>query len=202
MPLQLFRGYYFGNKELRIMQMARFFQAVCFGCLIVFLCYPLELHAQSKPKDVAGLIQCSVETETGTWSLGTPLSVTVKIKNISNGPIDIVGGYSLELTRADDQPIKYWSPVNILDGTPLKLDAGKVPQGAVHLESHETKVINLDVTKLFWDRNSSSVWPKRRLFEVVPKGNYDLVFDVETDRRKNSDKVTHIASNKIGIVVR
>jgi len=187
------------------MQMARCLQAVCFGCLILFLCHPLELHAQSKPKDVADLIQCSIETETGTWSLGTPLSVTVKIKNISNGSVDIVGGYSLELTRADDSPMKYWSPVNILDGTPLKLDAGKVPQGAVHLESHETKAINLDVTKLFWDRSISSVWPNRRLFEVVPKGNYDLIFDVETDRRQNLDNIpiiTHIASSKIGIVVR
>ena len=73
------------------------------------------------------------------------------------------------------------------------------------LKPHETKTINLDVAKLFWNRNISSVWPNRRLFEVVPKGNYDLSFDVETDRRNNSDNipiVTHIASNKIGIVVR
>ena len=187
------------------MKIARCLQTVCFVCLILFLCYPLELHSQSRPKEVAGLIQCSIETETGTWALGRPLSVTVKIKNISNGPIDIVGGYSLELTRADDPPMKYWSPVNIQGGTPLKLEAGKVPRGAVHLESHETKAINLDVTKLFWDRDISSVWPNRRLFEVVPKGNYDLIFDVETDSRKNSDNiptVTHLASNKIGIVVR
>ena len=184
------------------MQIAR---CLRFGCLILLLCYPLELHPQSRPKDVASLIQYSIETETGTWSLGDPLSVTVKIKNISNGPVDVVGGYSFELTRVDGPPMMYWSPVNILDGTPLKLEAGKVPQGAVHRESHETKAINLDVTKLFWDRNISSVWPNRRLFEVVPKGNYDLIFDVETDRRKNSENipiVTHIASNKIGIVVR
>ena len=187
------------------MQIARCLQTLCFGCLILFLCYPLELHAQSKPKDVAGLIQCSIETETGTWSRENSLSVAVKIKNISNGPVDLVGGYSFQLTRVDDPPMAYWSPVNILDGTPLKLDAGKVPEGAIHLEPHETKAINLDVTKLFWNRNISSVWPNQRLFEVVPKGNYDLIFDVETHRRKNSDNipiVTHIASNKVRIAVR
>src|SRR6266480_1991503 len=186
------------------MQIARSLQTLCCGCLILFLCYPLELHSQSRPKDVSGLIQCSIETENGTWSVGNPLSVTLKIKNISNGPVDIVGGYSFELTRADDPPMKYWSPVNILDGTPLKLEAGKVPQGAVHLEPHETKAINFDVTKLFWNRNFSSVWPNQRLFEVVPKGNFDLIFEVETDRRKNSDNipiVAHIASNKVRIAV-
>ena len=187
------------------MQIARRLQTLGFSCLLLLLCYPLELHAQSAPKDVAGLIQCSIETETGTWSRENPLSVAVKIKNISNGPVDLVGIYSFQLTRADGPPMAYWSPVNILDGTPLKLEAGKVPEGAIHLEPHETKTIDLDVSTLFWNRNISSVWPTQRPIEVVPKGNYDLIFDVETDRRKNSDNipiVTHIASNKVRISVR
>jgi len=187
------------------MQIARCLQTLCFGCLISFLCYSLELHAQSKPKAVAGLIQCSIETETGTWSREKPLSVAVKVKNISNGPVDLIGGYSLQLTTVDDPPMTYWSPVNILDGTALELQAGKVPEGAIHLEPHETRAINLNVTKLFWNRNISSIWPNYRLFEVVAKGNYDLIFDVETDRRKNSDNipiVTHISSNKVRVAVR
>jgi hypothetical protein len=99
----------------------------------------------------------------------------------------------------------YWSPVNILNRTALKLDAGKVPEGAIHLELHEIKPIDLDVAKLLWNRNISSVWPNHGLFEVVPKGNYDLIFDIETDRRTNSDNnpiVAHIVSNKVRIVVR
>ena len=186
------------------MQIARCFQTLCFGCLILFLCYPVELHAQSKPKDVAVPIQCSIETEPGTWSRGNVVSVTVRIKNIADAPVDIVGHYSFTLTRVDGPPIAYWSPVNIPDGTPVELEAGKVPKSAVHLELHETKAIKLEVTKLFWDRNISSVWPNKTLFEIVPKGNYDLIFDVETDRRKDSDNipiVTHITSNKIRVVV-
>ena len=187
------------------MQIARCLQTLCFGCLILFPGHPLELHAQSKPKDVASLIQCSIQTETGRWSRENRLSVTVKIKSISNGPVDLVGIYSFQLTTVDYPPMTYWSPVNILDGTALKLEDGKVPEGAIHLEPHETKAINLNVDKLFWNRNMSSVWPNQRLFEVVPKGNYDLILEVETDRRKNSDNipiVAHIASNKVRIAVR
>ena len=187
------------------MQMAKFLRTLCFGCLTLFLSYPFELHAQSKPKDVEGLIQSSIETETGTWSRQSPLSVAVKIKNISDGPVDLVGIYSFQLTSADAQPMAYWGPVNILDGSPLKLDDGKVPKGTIHLEPHEIKAINFDVSKLLWNRNISSVWPNQSLFEVMPVGTYDLIFEVETDRRTNSDNnpiVTHIASNKVRIVVR
>jgi hypothetical protein len=183
------------------MKVARCLHTLCFGCLMLLLCYPLELHAQSKPKKVAGLIQCSVETKTGTWSRGNRLSVAAKIKNISNAPVDLVGVYSFQLTRVDE-PMAYWSPVNILDGTPLKLESGRVPSGTVHLEAHETKTIHIDVSKLLWDRNISSIWPNRELFEVVAKGNYDLILDVQTDWEKNSDNVAHVASNKIEIVVR
>ena len=187
------------------MQIARCLLPLCFACLTLFLSYSPELHAQSETKDGAGLVECSIETETGTWSRESPLAVAVKIKNISKGPVDLVGIYSFQLTRADDPPMTYWSPVNILNRTALKLDAGKVPEGAIHLELHEIKPIDLDVAKLLWNRNISSVWPNHGLFEVVPKGNYDLIFDIETDRRTNSDNnpiVAHIVSNKVRIVVR
>ena len=187
------------------MQIARCLQTLCFGCLILLLYYPLEIHSQSKPKDVAGTIQCSIKTETATWFPGRGFSVTVRIKNIADGPVDIVGHYSFTLTRVEGPALAYWSPVNISDGTPVELKAGKVPENALHLELHETKAIELDVTKLFWDRNVSSVWPNRTLFEVVPKGNYDLIFDVETDKGENSNNmsvVTHTVSNKVGIIVR
>ena len=187
------------------MQNARCLRMLCFGCLILFLYHPRALYAQSYPKDVAGLIQSSIETKTGTWSRETPLSVAVKMKNISNGPVDLLGIYSFQLIRVDDPPMVYWSPINILDGTPLRLEGGKVPKGAIHLEPHEIKQIDLDVTKLLWDRTISSVWPNQRLFDVVLKGNYDLILDVETVRRTNSENnpiVAHIASNKVRIVVR
>ena len=185
------------------MQIARCLIALCFGCLTLFLSYPFELHAQTK--EVVDLIQFSIQTERGTWTRESPLSVAVKIKNVSARPVDLVGAYTFQLTGADEPSTAYWSPVNILDGTPLKLDAGKVPKGVIHLQPHETKAISLDVTKLFWNRTLSSVWPNERLFEIVPKGNYDLIFDVETDEGKNPDNipiVTHIASNKVRIAVR
>src|SRR5262245_52660740 len=186
------------------MQIARCLQTLCVGGLIWLLSCPLELHSQSQPKDFESPVECSIETETGTWSRGNAFSVSVRIKNTADRPVDIVGHYNFTLTRVDGPPVAYWSPVSIPDGAPAELKAGKVPENAVHLELHETKTIELDMTKLFWDRNFSSVWPRKTLFEVVPKGNYDLTFGVETAGRKNSDNspmVVHTVSNKVRITV-
>jgi hypothetical protein len=189
------------------MRIANSLWAFCFGCFVLFLAFPLSFNAQTQGREyVADFIRCSIEIETETWSQGKPIFVVVQVKNISDKAVSVLGTYSFELTTVSDDvpPMAYWSPVNILSGTPLKLRAGKVPEGAIHLEPGETKAMKFELTKLLWNKSISSVWPDQRLFEVVPKGNYDLIFGVETDRGKNSENipiVTHIASNKVRIEV-
>lgn len=201
-----------------MVQVTRLLRALCFGWLLLSHCYATALYAQSKSEEpVAASIECAIEAESETWSRGGPILVAVKIRNISDKAVDLVGWYSFELTKdSDSPPTGYWSPVNILNGTPLKLETesewlekgivvGKVPQGAIHLEPHETKEMKFDVTKLSWDKSISSIWPNHGLFVAVPKGDYDLIFDIQTDSRKNSQNVpifTHIASNKVGVSVR
>lgn len=194
------------------MRIARFIRAFYFCALILFLCLPLELHAQTEGKEyVADFFQCSIEAETQSWSQGRPIFVVVQLKNVSGEDANLLGIYSFELRGVPPAP--YWSPVNILSGTPLELETesegltkggGRAPKGAIHLEAGETKAMRFDLSKLLWNKSFSSIWPYQKLFEVVPKGNYDLIFDVETDRRKNPDNipyVTHKASNSVRIVV-
>jgi hypothetical protein len=66
------------------MRIARFLRAFYFSCLILFLCLPLELRAQTEGKEyVADLIQCSIEIETETWSQGKPAFVVTHIASNS-----------------------------------------------------------------------------------------------------------------------
>lgn len=192
------------------MRMGRVLRAFCLGCLILSPCLPLDLHAQTVGKeDVAGSVHCTIEVEAETWSQSKPIIVGVQLKNITDRDVKLLGIYTFELRGVP--PIPYWSPADILSGKPLELEydgdgigGGRVPRGAIHLEPGETKALRFDLSNLLWNISGSSRWPHQRLFEVVPKGDYDLLFSVETDQRLNADNipdVTHIPSNSVRIVV-
>jgi len=190
------------------MRIARVLTASCSICFILVLCHPFALYAQIEAKqNVSDSIQCSIETETESWSTGKPTIVVVQLKNISDTDLDLVGIYSFQLKGI---PGPYWSPVNILSGKPLELEyegngtGGRVPEGLIHLQAGETKAMRFDLSNLLWNQSVSSRWPFQKLFEVVPKGIYHLIFDIQTDRRVSSDNipdVTHLASNGVRIVV-
>lgn len=206
------------------MRVTRYRRMVCFSFLILFSCLPLCLQAQTEPKEfVAGSIQSSIVVEKETWQRDKPTFVTVKVTNISDHAVNLLGIYSFELTTVGDAyamrrgvtATAYWSPVNISSGTPLELKTesewlkkgivvGKVPRGAIHLEPKETKAIKFELSQLHWNKSISSTWPYEPLFEVVPKGSYDLSFDIETDTRKGADdipRVSHVASNSVRITI-
>ena len=192
------------------MRIVRVLRAFCFGCLILLPCVPLVLHAQTDGSEyVADSIHCLIEVETETWSHVKPILVVVHLKNISAKDVNLLGIYTFEL--AGVTPIPYWSPVNILNGKPLELEpdvhgigGGRVPKRVIHLRAGETKAMTFDLSNLLWNTTLSSRWPYQKLFEVVSKGNCDLIFKVETDHRVNADNipdVTQIASNSVRIVV-
>ena len=191
------------------MRIARVLRTFCFVCVILSPCLPLELHAQTEGKKyLADSIRSSIEVEAETWSQGKPIVVVVQLENISNSDVDLLGIYTFELRG--DPPTPYWSPVDVLSGKPLQLvyedsgGGGRVPKGAIHLAAGDTKSMRFDLSNLLWNQTLSSRWPHQSLFEVVPKGNYDLIFNVETDHRVNSDNspdVTHIPSRSVRIAV-
>ena len=192
------------------MRIARVLRAFCFGCLILSPCLPLELHGQTEGKGyVADSIHSSIEVAAETWSPGKPIVVFVQLKNLSDKDIDLLGIYTFELRGVP--ATSYRSPVDILSGKPLELvyerdgsGGGRVPKGVIHLGAGDTKAMRFDLDNLLWSKTLSSRWPHQRLFEVVPKGNYDLIFNVEIDHRVNGDNipdVTHVPSNSVRIVV-
>lgn len=178
---------------------------------MLFLCLPPDLHSQTEGKEhAADSVRNSIEVEKENWSESKPIIIVVRLENISDKDISFLGIYSFELKGA---PGLYWSPVNILSGKPLELEneseglkrgGGRVPKGAIHLDRHETKTMKFDLSTLLWNKSFSSVWPNQKLFEVAPRGNYDLIFSIETGwqaKSDNTDDVTHIPSNSVRIVI-
>ena len=180
---------------------------------VSFTLLSIPIAAQTHDKEhVADFIQCSISIENETWSKNKPIYAVVQIENISEKKVDILGTYGFEVANINDEdvimerfsPFQYWSPVNIVNATPLDLIDSKVPEGSIHLEPREIKLLTFNLNKLHWNKSASSVWPYKNLFEVVPKGDYDLTFSIETDLRRNSDNipiVTHVVSNKVRVVI-
>lgn len=96
----------------------------------------------------------------------------------------------------------YWSPVNIVKGTPLGLKiidpelekkgviVGKVPTTSLHFAINETKTFKIDLTKMGWNDSILSGWPAGTGFEVVPAGMYSLRFEIgKRGRRTRSNEV-------------
>jgi hypothetical protein len=188
------------------MTIARVLRTVCFVCVILSPFLPLELHAQTEvQRSLADSIHCSIEVEAEKWSRDKPIVVVVRLKNISDRDLDLLGIYSFELRGNPTTP--YWSPVDVLSGKPLQLvyedssGGGRVPKAVIHLGAGDARSMNFDLSNLLWNSSFSSRWPHQGLFEVVPKGGYDLIFNVETDHRVNSDDVTHIPSQSVRIAI-
>ena len=187
------------------------------ACSLLILILPVSLLAQKNSAGpVAGAIQCSIKTETESWSRDKSIPIIVSIKNISDKPVNLVGIYALQLTRSNESRdgksgTAYWAPVDIRTGSALSLvrdapkSGGKVPKASIHLEPAESREIRLHVDKLFWNLSFSSVWPNQSLFEAVPSGAYDLIFDIETDGRNDAQGyplVTHVKSNRVKAIIR
>ena len=123
--------------------------------------------------------------------------VTVTIENISGQEIDLKSLCSFELLSMSKEAVtrahrvfgdSYWGPVNMSDGTPLRLEIidpkkqekgiveGRVPKASLHFTKNELKTFKVDLTKLHWNASMGSDWPSWSLFEVVEKGPYALVF--------------------------
>lgn len=82
---------------------------------------------------------------------------------------------------------RYWAPVDLATGRPY----GANQPRRIALHPHAPLVATLSPASLLWQRQISSVWPDRKLQEVVPPGRYRLYLEVQGrgDLRARSNKV-------------
>jgi hypothetical protein len=160
------------------------------------------------------LVKVLIGRDTFAQTPQSALVVSVTIENTSGRDIDFTPVCSFELRSLKKEALTrripavgdgYWSPVNITTGTPVDLNiidseklkqgvvVGRVPRESLHLAKNEVKTFNVDLTKTFWNDRIRSVWPNQSLSEVVPKGSYSLVFQLQVDTanlRSNELKVS------------
>lgn len=174
---------------------------VILACSLTVLAF-IDVPAQSQTKATKPpLVKCWIEINSTTISPGKAAIVSVTIENVSSSELKIDVIYSFELLVKSGQAVardfhvlgdSYWGPVDSSSCTSLVPLNGRVPTVLLHLTPGEAKCFKFDLRSLLWNASMSSIWPHEDLFDVVPKGNYWLVFNVWTGV---------ITSNKVDVVV-
>lgn len=149
----------------------------------------LALAAAASPK-ASQNFRCSIAAASGG-------GVHVAIESTSSKPIagDVHVAFTLTPagpTAAQGVEMGYWAPVDLESGKPYG------PNQPRHLTLPPRGVIKkvLVPAKLSWARRISSIWPNRKLAEVVPAGRYTLHLEIE-----GPPKARKTRSNGLAVVV-
>ena len=144
-------------------------------------------------------LKCSIAIDSASIKRDYPAIVSVTVENVSGGELDLKAIYTFELLIVSTQAMardfstlgdSYWSPLDISSGESLKLPVnGRVPKVPLFLKRDEVKSFRFDLAKLVWNATTRSIWPHEVLFDIVPKGNYWLVFKVSGIRETTSNKI-------------
>ena len=171
---------------------------------ILFPAQVLQRRAES-----ASALKTSIAIDSEKLSPAKPAVVTVKIENDAGSDVDLKAICKFELLRIADDAVardfsmrgdSYWSPLNLSNSTPLQLIAnpkmlkhgileGRVPDEVLHFKKDESKAFEADLTKLYWNESTSSIWPNSNLFKVVSKGRYWLQLTVSSNDVLKSNRI-------------
>ena len=118
---------------------------------------------------------------------------------MSGQDINLEAFGALKLLRIADESIardftvrgdSYWSPLDLSRGTTMELVVnprmlkkgiivGKVPNNTLQMKKDEVKILRFEMANLFWNDTIWGDWPHKTIFEIVPKGHYWLVFELD-----------------------
>jgi hypothetical protein len=168
-----------------------------FLSLVFAAAFPISFFviAQTKvePEKPSRVIRCTIQTEQKEWKSTEPAVVTGQIENLVDGPLEVrvIPVLSLSTATSGDLPDGYWSPVDLLDDSPVSTD--RLPSDPVITAITARRMLiqfkkkgdsihfRFDARHTLWERQISSVWPSHQLFSVVKPGSYDLQLELETD---------------------
>ena len=165
-------------------------------CLAVLLSTSSVVGQAKREGVVEQPLKLSIKIEAEKIVRGQPVPVEITIENVSGSELDLDTVYSFELLKIADESVarkfamrgdSYWSPFDIVSGNPLGLKiidpdmqkkgvvVGRVPEDKLRLGIGEVRTYKVELTKLYWNASILSGWPADVLFDVVPKGHYELV---------------------------
>ena len=185
--------------------------------LAVTLLFAFQVTAaQTQSAAAPPRIKASITIDSTTLSRGKPAIVTITLENTSGQELEISSISSFDLRNLSKESVsrkmvivgdRYWSPVNIFDGTPTQLNiidpeklkqgivVGRVPEVTLKFAKDETKTFKVDLTKTLWNDSMYSVWPEEDLFKIVPKGSYALSLGLQK-------KGVNVESNEVQVSVK
>lgn len=182
----------------------------------VTLLFAFQVAAAQTQSAAPPRIKASISIDSTTLSPGKPAIVTITLENTSGQELEISSITSFDLRNLSKESVsrkivivgdRYWSPVNILEGTPTQLNIidperlkqgiviGRVPEVTLKFAKDETKTFKVDLTKTLWNDSMYSVWPEEDLFKIVPKGSYALSLGLQK-------KGANLESNEVQVSVK
>ena len=135
-------------------------------------------------------IRCSIAVESKDWSSGDTVIVSVTVENMSEDKVDLNTIPAFTLNE-----MQYWCPVNI-EGDDYNLPANA--RSNISLEKGAQISSVIDISMLGWDLGTSSIWPSKNLYSVVPAGKYRLRLGVEI---VDGSEPQWIRSNEISVEI-
>lgn len=174
---------------------------IIFRLAVTFLfAFQTFAAAQTQSAVVPPKIKISIVIDSAILSADKPAIVTITLENTSGQELEISSSCSFDLRNLSKESVgrkhvivgdRYWSPVNITNGTPTQLNIidpeklkqgiviGRVPQVTFKFAKDETKTFKVDLTKTLWNDAMYSIWPEENLFQIVPKGSYALSLSLQ-----------------------
>jgi len=146
-------------------------------------------HANVAAEDKADVnIRCSVAINDYEWTRIKSAKVHVKIENFAkeSESFMVIPSFILEESRSETGKEAYWGPINLRDGSVRKKES---KPDTLTLKEGESRTLDIDVSKLNWERSISALWPFQSLFSIVPPGQYKFYFELEIVDGRNSKRV-------------
>lgn len=147
--------------------------AVQFIALVVFFCAP-GIMSDGKESNQWGEtalgLRCSLSAKSTQWTIDTAGIVTVTIENTTSDPIVYP-----KASAGLDLGNKYWGPVKLARQCE---HLGANETFPLSISPHETLTYIIDLSKLKWNKNISSIWPFQSWKSIAKPGTYKLAIDV------------------------
>jgi len=166
--------------------------------IFLLFCGFSSLHGQQVPN-----IALTISSEQDIWTKGLPVTVNIRIDNLSSEEVALPSGISFSLddgTRGTDSPTMrngaYYAPFSFhkdyssnvgrcksdLDETNVRREGPIVTifrdDIALKVRAGEKKGFQINLAGLCWAHQISSMYPMSELFSVAKKGHYTLYFSM------------------------
>lgn len=187
--------------------MKRIISILLLGALAFSICYSADsvapIISEAKATEPDKTIRVSVNTTSNTWNVNEPVIVEVQIENMGVEKISFPCSVSLKIND-EHESFSWWSPLGTKEGKARdKNDQREV----MSIQGNDVISIQYELEDTYWGQSIQSVWPVKKVFDVVPHGEYSLYAELgiplgtEEYKTYSYPAVKKIRSNSIKVTL-